>query len=91
MTSDNDKKAAEEYIALHYPMFNQGKYSGDTVEASRNAFLAGCEHKQKYFIKWLQTKNPMLGYLSPIDLIKLGKEERLFSFINEQLEQGQEK
>ncbi len=89
MTSDNDKKAAEEYATgyghgttLSKRMLKDIK-DGVAFEQEQ-AFLRGCEHKQKYFIEWLQTKNPMLGDLSPIDLIKLGKEEALFSFIKEQ-------
>lgn len=41
MTSDNDKKAAEEY-------YNEDRIKNFVVkEDALHAFLAGCEHKQK--------------------------------------------
>lgn len=49
MTSDNDKKAADEYVRNNVAE-HDGSYWGwnsDDIALAEAAFLAGCEHKQK--------------------------------------------
>lgn len=37
---------------------------------------------------WLRTKNPLLGDLKPLDMIKAGKEKRLLNFIKNSLREN---
>lgn len=39
--------------------------------------------------KWFATPNPLLGDVSPITMIKLGREEKLLNFIKHALEGNQ--
>lgn len=49
------------------------------IEAIVLDFFKGDVLKAK---QWMQTKNPLLGYLSPNDLINLGKARKLFRQVN---------
>jgi hypothetical protein len=51
-------------------------------------------HVEKFFdsdvvktILWFNTKNPMLGDIAPMDLIRLGKYEKLNKFVTSSLDQ----
>lgn len=37
---------------------------------------------------WWNTKNPMLGNIRPIDMIKCGREKKLYQFIKSRIEQN---
>ena len=39
-------------------------------------------------IDWMYTKNPLLGDVSPIDMIKVGRFDKLMKFIYTQLEEN---
>lgn len=39
---------------------------------------------------WLKTKNPLLGDLSPLDLIKLGKGRKILKFVINCIDENKE-
>lgn len=39
-------------------------------------------------IQWMLTINPFLGNISPIDMLKVGRFDKLINFIYTQLEEG---
>jgi len=39
-------------------------------------------------ILWFETPNPLLGGISPLDMIKIGRHEKLFKFIDNQIAEG---
>ena len=38
---------------------------------------------------WLQTPNPMLGDVSPRDMVRMGRYDRLLRFVTQAIEEGQ--
>jgi hypothetical protein len=38
---------------------------------------------------WLRTPNPMLGGVSPRDVVRMGRYDRLLSFVTQAIEEGQ--
>ncbi len=48
-------------------------------------FFNGNEDKRD---TWFNTSNPFLSYLKPIHMIKLGRENKLLSFIKSQLDEN---
>lgn len=49
-------------------------------------FFEGDEHKVRL---WLETPNPMLGYIAPLTMILLGRYKRLLSFVMDAREDEQ--
>jgi len=39
-------------------------------------------------VLWFETPNPLLGGITPLDMIKMGRHEKLFKFIDNQIAEG---
>jgi uncharacterized protein (DUF2384 family) len=48
----------------------------------------GFFHDERKARVWLRTPNPMLGGVSPRDMVRMGRHDRLLRFVTQAIEEG---
>lgn len=56
--------------------------------ASRLVLIKGYRKKSMTPLKWFMTSNPLLGNVSPIDMIHLGRGDKLCKWVKNQIEEN---
>jgi hypothetical protein len=72
--------------ANHEEYFEGDKYDAYKIEEACWGLVNDFFKDEAKTKLWMETKNPLLGEISPIQMIQLGRQEKLLSFINSSLD-----
>lgn len=72
-------------MADEFHLFDKGEIDRQTQIAD---FLLGFFKDQEKVYLWFNTKNPLLGGIKPLDMIRQGRSEKLLKFIQAMLREN---